>query len=81
MSELHWGVDDRTHRVGANGQTLCKTMIDYSRPPERRVISGCEVCDIVYGDMDRPGSTTSGRTVVVIIVVVVLISLLVLAAG
>ena len=34
MSQLFWGVDGRTHRLGPDGMALCKTPIDNSRPPE-----------------------------------------------
>jgi hypothetical protein len=80
MSEVHWGVDGRTHRIGANGQTLCRTMIDYSRPPEARVVSGCQVCDIVRGDIDRPDANASGRTLVIALTIVVVMALLLWAA-
>ena len=81
MAEVHWGVDGRTHRVGANGQTLCRTMIDYSRPPEQRVFSGCEVCDIVRLDVDASNTPGSGRALVIGIVIVVLIGVLMFAAA
>jgi hypothetical protein len=80
MSEVHWGVDGRRHRVGANGQTMCRTMIDYSRPPEDAWISGCSVCDIVWRDVDSPDSPATSRTLVVGILVVGVLALLVLAA-
>jgi hypothetical protein len=80
MSEVHWGVDGRTHRVGTNGQTLCKTMIDYSRPPEQRVVSGCEVCDIVGAGMGAPGGTGSNRGLVVAVLLALVFGLLLWAA-
>ena len=79
MAELHWGVDGRTHRVGANGQTLCRTMIDYSRPPEQRWISGCEVCDIVRTGTPAAGGG-SGRGLVLALALRVLFSVLLFAA-
>ena len=80
MAELHWGVDGRRHRVGSNGQTLCRTMIDYSRPPEDAWISGCSVCDIVARDVDSPESPANNRTLVIAVVVVVALALLTVAA-
>ena len=61
MTQLFWGVDGRTHRLGPDGQALCHTQIDNTRPPEERMVSGCVVCDIVRRDRDvvakmgRPG--------------------------
>jgi hypothetical protein len=80
MAEVHWGVDGRTHRIGPNGQTLCKTMIDYSREPEQRAFSGCQVCDIVRHDLDAPDSQATTRALVISIVIVIVIGLLFFAA-
>jgi hypothetical protein len=80
MAEVHWGVDGRTHRVGDNGQTLCRTMIDYSRPPVERVFSGCEVCDIVRAGSDGPGTRSTGRGFVLALAAAGVLSLLVWTA-
>lgn len=80
MSQLHWGVDGRRHRVGANGQTLCRTMIDYSRPPDDAWISGCSVCDIVWRDVDSRERPGGNRAFVIGIVVAGVFGLLVLLA-
>ena len=80
MAEVHWGVDGRTHRVGVNGQTLCRTMIDYSRPPEERVFSGCEVCDIVRMDVDRVDGPRSNGGLIIGVIVAVAVGLLFAAA-
>ena len=80
MPEVHWGVDGRRHRVGSNGQTLCRTMIDYSRPPEEAWISGCSVCDIVWRNVDSPDSPATNRTLVIALVVVFVVGLLMVAA-
>jgi hypothetical protein len=63
MTQLFWGVDGRTHRLGPDGLTLCHTLIDNSRPPEERVISGCSVCDIVLRGtiLNRRGPVPAGR--------------------
>jgi len=79
VAELHWGVDGRTHRVGANGQTLCRTMIDYSRAPEQRWISGCEVCDVVRTGTPAAGGR-SGRGLLLALALVALFSVLLWAA-
>jgi len=76
MGEVHWGVDGRRHRVGPNGQTLCRTMIDDSRPPEQRVLSGCQVCDIVAADVDASGSAVGGRALAVAVAVTLLVGAL-----
>ena len=76
MAEVHWGVDGRRHRVGPNGQTLCRTMIDYSRPPEERVLSGCQVCDIVVADIDAPGAPVTGRALAFAVALAVLVGAL-----
>jgi hypothetical protein len=47
---LFWGVDGRTHRLGPDGQALCRTQIDNSREPVERWVSGCAVCDIKLRD-------------------------------
>jgi hypothetical protein len=47
---LFWGVDGRTHRLGPDGLALCRTQLDNSREPEERVVSGCQVCDIMLRD-------------------------------
>ncbi len=52
MSQLFWGVDGRTHRLGPDGLALCKTPIDNARPPEAKAVSGCSVCDILMRDRD-----------------------------
>jgi hypothetical protein len=52
MTQLFWGVDGRTHRLGPDGLALCKTQLDNSRPPENRAVSGCSVCDILLRDRD-----------------------------
>ena len=52
MTQLFWGVDGRTHRLGPDGLALCKTPIDNSRPPQAQMISGCSVCDILLRDRD-----------------------------
>jgi hypothetical protein len=52
MPELFWGVDGRTHRLGPDGQALCRTQIDNSRDPVQRAVSGCSVCDIKLRDRD-----------------------------
>ena len=80
MAEVHWGVDGRTHRVGFNGQTLCQTMIDYSRPPEERAISGCSVCDIVQMDVDSSGHAGSNRALAFGVVMAALIGVLFVVA-
>ena len=49
---LFWGVDGRTHRLGPDGQALCRTQIDNSRDPVERRVSGCAVCDIKLRDRD-----------------------------
>src|SRR5262245_26350608 len=49
---LFWGVDGRTHRLGPDGQALCRTQIDNSREPVERRVSGCAVCDIKLRDRD-----------------------------
>jgi hypothetical protein len=61
MTQLFWGVDGRTHRLGPDGLALCRTQIDNSRPPEERVVSGCSVCDIVLRGtiLNRPGMAPS----------------------
>lgn len=81
MAEVHWGVDGRTHRVGVNGQTLCRTMLDYSRPPEDRFLSGCEVCDIVRLDVDAADRGGSNRGLVIALVIALLIGVLWAAAA
>src|SRR4051794_13043039 len=52
MPLLFWGVDGHTHRLGPDGQALCRTRIDNSRQPEQRQVSGCPVCDIMLRDRE-----------------------------
>jgi hypothetical protein len=61
MSQLFWGVDGRTHRLGPDGMALCRTPIDNSRPPEARAVSGCAVCDILLRDRDIWAQTRASR--------------------
>ena len=61
MAQLFWGTDGRTHRLGPDGLTLCRTPIDNDRPPADRAVSGCGVCDILLRDRDIWGSQPRPR--------------------
>jgi hypothetical protein len=81
VTELFWGVDGRTHRLGPDGLALCRTQIDNSRPPEQRVISGCSVCDIALRDRSlRQHRASTGQRPIIPIVLAVLVGLLLLWA-